>query len=263
VRPCLRATLLRTVGFFLFASAYWALLPLIAHDRISGGSQLYGVLLGSIGAGALGGALGLEWLRSKLGPDRLVALGELGAALALVLFGAAREPITAIAASLIAGACWIVVLSSLNVSAQFSLPEWVRGRGLAVYVTVFFGAMTLGSACWGEIARVGGLGLRTFPRSGRRAFRDPPDMAMQAAERCRHRSRAVHALAGPNRKRRGGSGCGSGSSDDRIPRKPWEARDVPDGGGQARSRTPARRRICMGHFRGCGTVRTIYRDVYR
>jgi MFS family permease len=41
----LRATLLRAVGFFLFASAYWALLPLVAHSQIEGGPEIYGILL--------------------------------------------------------------------------------------------------------------------------------------------------------------------------------------------------------------------------
>ena len=36
----LRATLLRAVGFFLFASAYWALLPLVARNQIAGGPEL-------------------------------------------------------------------------------------------------------------------------------------------------------------------------------------------------------------------------------
>ena len=52
---------------------------------------------------------------------------------------------------------WIVALSTLNVSAQVALPEWVRGRGLAIYVTVMFGALTLGSAIWGEVAAIAGL----------------------------------------------------------------------------------------------------------
>ncbi len=52
----LRATLLRSIGFFLFASAYWALLPLVAREQIAGGPGLYGALLGMIGAGAVGGA---------------------------------------------------------------------------------------------------------------------------------------------------------------------------------------------------------------
>ena len=35
--PHLRATLMRAAGFFLFASAYWALLPLVARKQIAGG----------------------------------------------------------------------------------------------------------------------------------------------------------------------------------------------------------------------------------
>jgi branched-subunit amino acid transport protein len=61
------------------------------------------------------------------------------------------------AASLIAGISWIAVLSSLNISAQVALPDWVRGRGLALFVTVFFGALTLGSAIWGQVAGMLGL----------------------------------------------------------------------------------------------------------
>jgi NAD(P)H-hydrate epimerase len=38
----------------------------------------------------------------------------------------------------------------------------VRGRGLAIYVTVLFGAMTVGSVAWGEIAATGGLPMAHF-----------------------------------------------------------------------------------------------------
>lgn len=155
--PHLRATLIRAAAFFLFASAYWALLPLVARSQILGGPDLYGFLLGAIGAGAVGGAFGLPWLKAKLGPDRLVAAGTFGTAITLVLFALARDTPTALTASVIAGVSWIAVLSSLNVSAQVALPEWVRGRGLAMFVTAFFGAMTLGSAIWGQVAGMAGL----------------------------------------------------------------------------------------------------------
>jgi MFS family permease len=160
--PPLRATLVRAVGFFLFASAYWALLPLVARNQVAGDAALYGILLGAIGAGAVGGAFLLPRLRAKLGADRVVALGSAGTGLTLALFGAAREPAIAIAASLVAGISWIAVLSSLNVSAQVALPDWVRSRGLAVYVTVFFGAMTLGSVVWGQVARQVGLPMAHY-----------------------------------------------------------------------------------------------------
>ena len=144
--PRMRATLARAVGFFLFASAYWALLPLIARNQLHGGPTLYGVLLGAIGAGAVAGALLLPRLNARSGPDGVVLRGQFGTAAALLLFGLARTPWAALLACLMAGASWIGVLASLNVSAQVALPEWVRGRGLAVYVTVFFGTMTVGSA---------------------------------------------------------------------------------------------------------------------
>ena len=63
----LRATLLRAVGFILFASAYWALLPLLARERIVGGPSLYGVLLGVIGASAIAGAFTVAAAEEKAG----------------------------------------------------------------------------------------------------------------------------------------------------------------------------------------------------
>ena len=106
----LRATLMRVLAFFPFASAYLALLPLLARHQISGGPQVYGILLGAIGVGAVGGSLALRWLKDELGPDRLVAAGSIVAAFALVLFGLAHEPIVAICACLLAGASWTVVI---------------------------------------------------------------------------------------------------------------------------------------------------------
>src|SRR2546423_14270330 len=76
--PHLRATLIRAAAFFLFASAYWALLPLVARTQIAGGPDLYGYLLGAIGVAAVGAALGLPWVEARLGPGRLVGGGEGG-----------------------------------------------------------------------------------------------------------------------------------------------------------------------------------------
>ena len=153
----LRATLIRSVGFFVFASAYWGLLPLVARSQIAGSPAQYGLLLAAIGAAAVGGAFLLQPLRTKLGADRLLAAATVATAVAMALFGFAHSAATALVASLLAGASWIAAVSSLNVSAQVALPEWVRGRGLAMYVTVMFGALSLGSAIWGEAASLAGL----------------------------------------------------------------------------------------------------------
>jgi predicted MFS family arabinose efflux permease len=158
----LGATLIRAVGFFVFASAYWALLPLVARQQIAGTPALYGTLLAVIGASAVGGAFLLRRFRARLGADWLLALATLATAVATAMFGAAHSALIGLAASLIAGASWIAGVSTLNVSAQVALPEWVRGRGLAIYITVMFGGLTLGSAVWGELASVAGLSVALY-----------------------------------------------------------------------------------------------------
>ncbi len=155
--PHLQATLIRAGGFFLFASAYWALLPLVARDQVAGGPELYGILLGAIGAGAVAGAFGLPLLTRDLGADRMVALGTAGTVIALLLFALARHWTIALVGSLIAGMSWIMVLATINVSAQVALPGWVRGRGLSIFGTVMFGSLSVGSAIWGKVAALGGL----------------------------------------------------------------------------------------------------------
>lgn len=158
----LRATLIRGAGFFVSASAYWALLPLVAREQVAGGPELYGVLLGAIGAGAVGGAFLLPRLKAWLGADKVAIAGTIGTAVAMILFGLARQPGIALVACVVAGVSWIAVLATINVSAQVALPSWVRGRGLAVFVTVMFGGMTLGSALWGQVATVLGLPMAHF-----------------------------------------------------------------------------------------------------
>jgi predicted MFS family arabinose efflux permease len=153
----LTATLIRAAGFFLFASAYWALLPLVARDQIASGPQLYGLMLGTIGVGAVGGAFLLSRLKAWLGPDILVAGATAGTAVALLLFAIARSPAVGLIAAFIAGVSWISVLAPLNVSAQVALPVWVKGRGLAIFAMAQFGSMTLGSAFWGQFAQLTSL----------------------------------------------------------------------------------------------------------
>jgi predicted MFS family arabinose efflux permease len=151
------ATLIRSTAFFPFASAYLALLPLVARNEMGNGPEVYGELMAAIGLGSIVATLALNWLKRRLDPNGLIALGTGGTIVALVLFAAARDPVVTIAASLVAGASSIIALTTFFVSAQVSLPEWVRGRGLALFLTVYFGALTLGSAVWGEVASVKGV----------------------------------------------------------------------------------------------------------
>jgi hypothetical protein len=64
----LRVILARAGLFIVFASAIWALLPLIAQSALHLGSGGYGLLLGSVGIGAVAGAALLR--ADRPGPPR-------------------------------------------------------------------------------------------------------------------------------------------------------------------------------------------------
>ena len=158
----LRATLIRGAAFFLFASASGLSCRLSRAAKSSADLIFMAFCWAGLGQALWAVRSVLPWLRKKLGPDRLVAAGTIGTTITLVLFAVAHNAVTALSASVIAGMSWIAVLSLLNVSAQVALPEWVRGRGLAMFVTAFYGAMTVGSAIWGQIAALVGLPTTHF-----------------------------------------------------------------------------------------------------
>lgn len=158
----LQATMARTAAVYPFACAFLALLPLIARHQLTHGSEVYGVLLAIVSVGAVLGSFALTTLQKRLNSNLVVAVGTGGLAIALVLFGLASNLWLAGAAALMAGAAWTVVLSVLYVSAQLALPDWVRGRGLSIFLTVIFGSITLGSLLWGWIAAKAGLEIALF-----------------------------------------------------------------------------------------------------
>lgn len=154
--PTLQIVLIRGCAFFLFASATWSLFPLIVRQGLGRGPETYGLLLTCMGVGAVGGAMLLPRLRAGMSRDTLVAVAS--ALYALAMLALAHLPyVGLLAVAMVAtGTAWIAILSALQVSAQLTLPEWVRARGLAAFVVVFMGGMALGSVLWGLVAtRVG------------------------------------------------------------------------------------------------------------
>jgi MFS family permease len=155
--PALRAILLRAAAFVFFASAIWALLPLTARDQLHLGSGGYGLLLGCVGIGAVGGAALLPRLRARLSPGTMLTVGSLAVGgLALVL---AYVHVTALVgvALAVGGMAWILALSTLNSVYQASLPNWVKARGMGFYLIVFQGGTAIGSAVMGIAAGQAGL----------------------------------------------------------------------------------------------------------
>ncbi|TCK30861.1 putative MFS family arabinose efflux permease [Ancylobacter aquaticus] len=153
----LHVVLLRAAVFFAFASAVWALLPLVTRQLLAGDAAFYGLLLGSVGAGAILGALALPMARARLSPDGLMLAAALATGAASTALALGPPKWAAVLVLLVMGAAWIVALTTLNATAQAILPNWVRGRALAVYLTVFNGAMAGGSLGWGFVAQEIGL----------------------------------------------------------------------------------------------------------
>jgi MFS family permease len=150
--PRMRRVLSRTFPFALFASALWALLPLVAARRLGLGSDGYGLLLGAVGVGALAGVIAIPHLRAALGANGTVTLAIAVLGVALAAIATARAFLVGAAALTFAGAAWIAAVSSLNASAQTVLPAWVRARGLAVFLLTLQGGQAAGAALWGALA---------------------------------------------------------------------------------------------------------------
>lgn len=155
--PVLRNVLARTVAFFLFGSAGWAMLPLVARRELGLGPGGYGIMLACIGLGAICGAVVLPTLRKRLNADQMMVSASLLFALTMLALAFVRHFWLLNLFEFFTGFAWIAVLSTLNVGAQRSAARWVKARALAVYLTVFFGSMTLGSALWGKLASTYGI----------------------------------------------------------------------------------------------------------
>jgi MFS family permease len=152
-----RGLLIRAAAFALLASAGLALFPLVARLRLAVDAGGLGLLFGLAGVGFTGGALVVPGARKLASLDAiaasatvLVALGLAGLALAPSFFF--------VCVSLLAiGFGQSALTTGLVLAAQHALADWVRGRGLAVYLLVFYLATTIGSALWGLVAASFGL----------------------------------------------------------------------------------------------------------
>lgn len=150
--PELRAVLTRGAAFFVFASASWALLPLIVRQELKSGPSTYGLFLACLGVGAIAGALLLPHVHARVSRDRIVE-GATGLySITMLALAHSGNVYAARVAMLVTGVAWISVVSSLMTATQTALPSWVRARGLALFWVVFMGGMAAGSALWGQIS---------------------------------------------------------------------------------------------------------------
>jgi MFS family permease len=149
--PKMLTVLGRMTAIMFFASAFWALLPTVAH-QLRESATFYGLLLTVFGAGAVLGAIVLQRTRSLFSADGMLAIGTSVFAAALW----ATSTFTSIGPLCVAiafgGAAWTAVMSLMSTLMQNLAPDWVRARALAVFILVYMGAWAAGSAFWGYVA---------------------------------------------------------------------------------------------------------------
>ncbi|WP_242055716.1 MULTISPECIES: MFS transporter [Nostocales] len=151
--PTFQSVLIRTSAYILFASALFALLPLLGRRELKLDALGYGIILGFWGIGGLAGAFILPKLRQQFSIDKLVAGSSVLMGIMLLALGTVRNFYVVCALMLLVGIASLSCMVSFTVSAQTAVPTWVRARALSVHLLVFQGCMTLGSLFWGAVAQ--------------------------------------------------------------------------------------------------------------
>jgi MFS family permease len=151
--PRFATVLARSFLFILPATALWSLLAVLARGPLELGATGYGVLLGSVGIGAVTGTIVvIPRLRRKLTANALVALGSGVYGAGLIALAVTHSLPLVIAECAVTGMAWISVTSSVNAHAQLLLPNWTRARALAFMNLTFQGGQAVGSVLLGALA---------------------------------------------------------------------------------------------------------------
>jgi predicted MFS family arabinose efflux permease len=156
-QPTMINVLLGVVLFLLPATAMWSLLPLIARQHLGWEADGYGLLVASIGIGAVFAARILHTLHRKIGRDWTVALAMTVFAIGLFVIGATTTGAIVLTSTFMMGGAWMMTLTTLNATAQMTLPNHLRARGMGCYLTVMAISMSVGALVWGQVA--GWIGL--------------------------------------------------------------------------------------------------------
>jgi quinol monooxygenase YgiN len=98
-------------------------------------------------------------LRRRCSRDVLVRGATVVYAVATLGVALAGSLALLLPAVLACGAAWLALLSTLHVSAQTAVPQWVRARALSVYLMVYAAGMTGGAVLWGALASRWGVPL--------------------------------------------------------------------------------------------------------
>lgn len=145
-----RRVLLVGAFFGLTSSVVPTVLP--SHTAtLGGGSLAYGVLLGTMGIGAIAAAFSRRRLAERLGKLTL-PLAIVGYGIGGIAVGTAPSVVWAVPGLLLTGACLVWTTTTLNSTAQLLSPRWVRGRTMSLWSLAFAGVYPIGAILAGAVA---------------------------------------------------------------------------------------------------------------
>ncbi len=136
----------------LLAMPYHTLIPIYAKEVFKGGAGTYGVLMSAAGIGAVVGALYTASGSAVHRKGQLLVAGSLAFPLLLLLFAWCTNYWISIALLFGLGFCFVVQSAPANAILQSVVPDELRGRVLAIYVSLFLGLMRVGSLLIGLLA---------------------------------------------------------------------------------------------------------------
>jgi MFS family permease len=164
--PSIKIVLLRTLVTGIIGGSVSALMPLIARDLLHGGAQMYGIMLGAFGMGAVIGALNIGEVRKRLSGEAAIRACTLSMAGAIVAIALSKEPVLTAAALVVAGAVWMLAVALFNIGVQLSAPRWVAGRSLAAFQAAIAGGIAVGSWGWGHLTDYAGVEIALLVSAG-------------------------------------------------------------------------------------------------
>jgi MFS family permease len=143
-------------GIAALAMNYQTLLPIFTRNALGLDSGGYGALFAAMGAGSLVGSLTLAFATSQRPLLRLIVLGGAGFLALAFAFGFVRS--AALAFPIVAGIGFasMLMVNTINVTIQNSIPDALRGRVMSLYVTVFAGSAPIGGLLAGAMAQAWG-----------------------------------------------------------------------------------------------------------
>jgi MFS family permease len=154
--PALRAILIRVAGFILCAVIVWAQLPIIARQLLKGQEWTYLILMGAVGAGAVIGVMFMPKMDKRFSTEGMVTICTVAFGLAVMALSQCKGALANLwfagALMMVVGFNWVIVPTNFNIATQRSVPGWVKGRAIAMYMTILFGSFAVGSPIWGAIA---------------------------------------------------------------------------------------------------------------